>query len=73
MPPETTQHARRRGQLTIAIRYARDENERDHARRELRTFVLGEHIKQVVDQAPPLTDEQRARLAALLRPTAGKR
>ena len=30
---------------------------------------LLEHIKREVDKAPPLTDEQRARLAALLRPS----
>jgi hypothetical protein len=36
--------------------------------RELREAKLAEHIKKVVDQAPPLTGEQRTRLAALLRP-----
>jgi hypothetical protein len=35
-------------------------------RRELRTLSLEEHIKQVVNQAPPLTPEQRDRLAILL-------
>ncbi|GAA2614754.1 hypothetical protein GCM10010399_52090 [Dactylosporangium fulvum] len=29
---------------------------------------LAEHARRVVDRAPPLTQEQRARLAALLRP-----
>ncbi|GAA4250916.1 hypothetical protein GCM10022255_041490 [Dactylosporangium darangshiense] len=30
--------------------------------------ALAEHARRVVDRAPPLTQEQRARLAALLRP-----
>ena len=38
----------------------------DAAVRELRATSLEEHIKRVVDAAPPLTDDQRARLAALL-------
>lgn len=29
-----------------------------------------EHIRRLVDQAPPLTEHQRSRLAVLLRPTA---
>jgi hypothetical protein len=39
------------------------------ARRDLRAEKLADHIRQVVDAAPPLSDEQRDRLAALLRPT----
>ena len=31
---------------------------------------LARHIERVVDAAPPLTEAQRARLAALLRPTS---
>lgn len=41
-------------------------------RRDLRAAELEEHIRRLVDQAPPLTSEQRARLAALLRPTRGE-
>lgn len=43
--------------------------EADHTelRRELKTVTLAEHIKRVVDAAPPLTSEQRDRLAVLLR------
>ena len=36
-------------------------------RRQLKAERLEEHVRQVVDSAP-LTDEQRARIAALLRP-----
>jgi len=42
------------------------------ASRELREATLARHITRLVDQAPPLTDEQRARLAGLLMPAAGQ-
>lgn len=32
------------------------------------TEATREHIRRLVDAAPPLTDAQKARLAALLRP-----
>ena len=37
------------------------------ARRDLRAERLADHIRRVVDEAPPLTTEQRDRLALLLR------
>jgi len=37
------------------------------ARRNLRAERLAKAIRETVDAAPPLTDEQRGRLAALLR------
>lgn len=40
-----------------------------NARRNLRAIRLQEHVAKVVAQAPPLTSEQRDRIAALLRPT----
>jgi hypothetical protein len=36
-------------------------------RRDLRAAELEEHVRRVVDAAPPLTPEQRDKLAALLR------
>lgn len=39
-----------------------------NARRNLRTERLAEHIARVVAEAPPLTPDQRDRLATLLRP-----
>lgn len=36
------------------------------ATRDLRAAQLGEHVRRVVDGFPPLTSEQRSRLAALL-------
>ena len=37
------------------------------ARLNLRAEVLANHVQRVVDQAPPLTSEQRERIAAILR------
>lgn len=42
-------------------------------RRQLKAERLAEYIKATVDAAPALTNEQRDRLAALLRPLAGDR
>lgn len=36
------------------------------ARRSLRAARLEEHIQRVLAEAPPLTDEQRERIATLL-------
>jgi len=44
----------------------------DQLRRDMRAAKLAEHIRRVVDVAPPLTDDQRARLTALLRPSGGE-
>ena len=40
-------------------------------RRQLRAERLAEHIEKIVAQAPPLANEQRERLAALLAPAGG--
>ena len=36
-------------------------------RRDLRAAELAEHVRRIVDTFPPLTDEQRNQIAALLR------
>lgn len=38
------------------------------ARRDLRAARAEDYIRDLVDQAPPLTEEQRAKLAAILMP-----
>ena len=38
----------------------------DNAVRDLREIRLREYIERVISQAPPLSDQQKARLAALL-------
>jgi hypothetical protein len=40
-------------------------------RRELRALSLEEHIRKVVDAAPPLTQDQRNKLAVLLLHSGG--
>lgn len=39
----------------------------EDARRDLRAVRLEDHVKRVVDDLPPLTDEQVSRLTLLLR------
>ncbi|MHA6629397.1 hypothetical protein ACU61A_28505 [Pseudonocardia sichuanensis] len=39
-----------------------------NAERELAAEMLASHVRRIVDAAPPLTREQRARISALLRP-----
>lgn len=50
-----------------------DDPELVDARRSLRAERLADYIKRTVDEAPPLTDEQRARLVSLLTPVGGGR
>lgn len=42
------------------------------ARAALREAKLADHIKSIVDDAPPLSAEQRSRLAVLLLSPAGR-
>lgn len=51
---------------------ARDHPDADltDLRKQLKAERLAEHVAKVVDSAPPLTDDQRARIAGLLRPAA---
>lgn len=64
--PEIASTSRRLSRLT----YSRgpDDPATVAARREVDCAKLDEHIRRVVDAAPPLTREQRDRLAVLLRP-----
>lgn len=48
-----------------------DDPELIQARRNLKALKLEEYVRNVVDQAPPLTPEQADRIAALLRPAGG--
>lgn len=41
------------------------------ARRDLKAASLEAHVARVVAEAPPLTEDQRTRIAALLRPASG--
>ena len=61
--PEAISEARRRAQLASAKSRARN--------RRLRK--LDEAITRLVEEAPPLSPEQRAKLASLLAPAGGDR
>ncbi len=63
---------RERARLAALTRHHPDA---DHgpARRDLRAAQLEEHIRRVVDAAPPLTADQKARLAGILRASAPRR
>lgn len=58
----TTDHARE----CARKRWSKPENV------DRRVDAIAEQIRKLVDNAPPLTDEQRARLAGLLLPAAGQ-
>lgn len=62
----------RRGRLNSLRRYRpADDPAVVEAARDLKAEALADYVRKVVDQAPPLTAEQRDRIAALLRPGAG--
>ncbi|WP_162877230.1 hypothetical protein [Mycobacterium persicum] len=46
----------------------RDDRRRAEARRDLAAASIADFIDKVLSTAPPLTDEQRAKLAELLKP-----
>lgn len=58
-----------RSDLALALK--RDPNaDVTELRRQLKAERLAEHVARVVDSAPPLSDEQRARIASMLAPAA---
>lgn len=58
----------RRGRLNAMQRHhGADDPRVIELRRETRAEALARHVAKVVDEAPPLTAEQRNRIAALLR------
>lgn len=61
-----------RGQVAALSRSrAADDPELLTARRELKAARLAEHVERTLAAAPPLTAEQRARVARLLAPVGG--
>jgi hypothetical protein len=58
-----------RSQLANATKsHGANSPEAQQARQHLKALRLEEHVRRVIAQAPPLTDEQRTRLAELLAP-----
>lgn len=61
-----------RNRLASVTRHHPDDTEKiTAARRDLAATKIAEYVRKTVDAAPPLTDEQRERIAALLRPSTG--
>ena len=56
-----------------ALSRDRDPNDPElvDARRSLRAETLAEHVSRVIAEAPPLSDDQLSRVAALLRTGGG--
>ena len=64
---ETWTHAR--SALALAIqKYGKNSPQAAQARANFTARRLAHHIEKTLAEAPPLTDEQRTRLAELLRP-----
>ncbi|KHL19580.1 UNVERIFIED_CONTAM: hypothetical protein LK11_00775 [Mumia flava] len=61
--------AQTRSRVAVATRLGTPEDVTE-ARRNHAAAKLEDYIRRTVDAAPPLTEAQRDRLAALLRPTA---
>lgn len=64
--PVVQHHAGRIAALTRSR--TADDAELIDARRNLAEAKIATYVQSVLDSAPPLTDEQRTRLAELLRP-----
>ena len=68
-------YQRQRVADVLTQRIVKQREEEDEARYRPawgdRWSQMRDHIQHVVDQAPPLTPEQRDRLAMLLRPVGG--
>ena len=64
---EAWTHARSALALTIQ-KYGKDSPQADEARAKYKARRLAHHIEKILDEAPPLTDAQRTKLAELLRP-----
>ncbi|WP_273733367.1 hypothetical protein [Mycolicibacterium septicum] len=58
-----------RNKLASTARHHSDDPSKiDDARRDLAEAKIADYVERVLAAAPPLTDEQRVRLAELLRP-----
>lgn len=68
--PPAVAHERAR---VAALSRSRAESDPDlvKARATLKAAKLEEYVARAVADAPPLSDEQRARIAAILRPSGG--
>lgn len=58
--------------LASAQRFSPDAESTEDLKRELKAMTIEDHIRALADSAPPLTMEQRNRLALLLRGGANR-
>jgi len=65
LPANSPEVAHQRARLANAVRRG-DADSEQLSRRDLAAAKLEDYITRVVDAAPPLTDQQREQLAALL-------
>lgn len=63
--PRVSEVQHHRARVAVLARVGTDE-ERTDARRDLAVAKIAQYVERVVAEAPPLTDEQRERLAGLL-------
>jgi hypothetical protein len=68
--PISSQVARERSRVAGFHARNSDDPELVAARRDLAYAKLTEHVRRVVDAAPPATPDQLARIAAALQPAA---
>lgn len=66
-PALTPEQRRLRSQLANMTRHHPDSPETVKLRRELKAWRLYDHIRELIENYPPLTPQQRARLGVLLR------
>ncbi|MFD4551404.1 hypothetical protein [Streptomyces sp. NPDC058466] len=66
--PTSPEAKKIQSRIAINTRWHPDSPQIIEDQREYKALTLEDHIKRVVDSFPPLTEEQRARLAVLLRP-----
>jgi len=60
-------------EYATALRMGRDEETIAACRERMRLANAEDYIRHIVDSAPPLSAETRARLAAILMPGGGER
>lgn len=57
-----------RGHIGVLVRRGADPEDIEAARAELKAVMAEEYIQRLVAEAPPITETQRAKLAAILVP-----
>lgn len=71
LPPLNPEQRKKRASIAAKRRHNPTDPDTADAQRDFRAERAEDYIRRLVDEAPPLTDEQRARLAALLAPAGG--